>query len=91
MRLCLCRSFFVGPGPFCKVGVSAGGVESRRGGGLGLPWIKLMWDVSMFLAVRSAAIVSPGRLFMPWKVGILEFACSCARSGFCDTSGAETG
>jgi len=44
--------------------VGAWGVESHRSGGLGLPWIKLMCDVSMFPAVRPAAVVPPGRLFM---------------------------
>ena len=42
MRLCLCRSFFVGSGVYRSVGVGSWGVESHRGGGLGLPWIKLM-------------------------------------------------
>jgi len=91
MRLCLCRSFFVRSSTCCSVGVGAWGVEPHRGGGQGLPWIKLMCDVSMFPAVRPAAVVSPGRLFMRWRVGILEFARPCARGGFCDASGAEAG
>jgi len=91
MRLYLYRPFFVRSSTCCSVGVGVWGVESHRGGGLGPPWIKLMCDVSMFPAIRSAAVVSPGRLFMRWKVGILEFVCSCARSGFCDASGAEAG
>ena len=91
MHLCLCRPFFVRSSTCYSVGVGAWGVESHRGGGQGLPWIKLMCDVSMFLAVRPAAVVSPGRLFMRWRVGILEFARPCTRGGFCDASGAEVG
>jgi hypothetical protein len=91
MRVYFNRPFFVGSSTFCSVGAVAWGVESHRGGGLVLPWIKLMCNVSMFPAVRSAVVVSPGRLFMRWKVGISEFVCPCARGGFCDASGAEAG
>jgi len=91
MRLYLYRSFFVGSSSSCSVGVGAWGVESHRGGGLGLPWIKLMCDVSMFPAVRLTAVVPPGRLFMRWRVGSLESARPRAHGGFCDASGAEAG
>ena len=33
MRLCLCRSFFVGSSACCSVGVGAWGVQSHLGGG----------------------------------------------------------
>ena len=82
---------FVGSSACCNVGVGAWGVESHCGGGLGLPWIKLMCDMSMFPAVRPAAVVPPGQLFMCWRVKILEFARPCASGGFCDASGAEAG
>ena len=91
MRLCLWRSFFVGSSTCCTVGVGTWGVESYRGGGLGLSWMKLMCNVSVFPAVRLAAVVSLGRLVMRWRVGILEFAHPCDRGGFCDASGAEAG
>jgi len=49
-----------------------------------------MCGVSMFTSVRLAAVVSPGRLLMRWRVG-MRFARPCARGGFCDASGAEAG
>ena len=52
---------------------------------------KLMCDMSMFPALRPAAVVPPGRLFMRWRVGTLEFSRPCTRGGFCDASGAEAG
>jgi len=90
-RLCLSRAFCVGSCGCCIVGVVAWGVESHRGGGLCLPWMRLMCGESMFPAVRLAAVVSPGRLLMCWGVGILGFARPCARGGFCDASSAEAG
>ena len=51
--------------------------------------MRLMCGVSMFPSVRLAAVVSPGRLLMRWRVGIVRFARPCARGGFCDASGAE--
>jgi len=44
---------------------------------------------SMFPSVRLAAFVSPGRLMLRVRVGILKFAGPCARVDFCDASGAE--
>ena len=89
--LCLNRAFFVGSCGCCIVGVVAWGVEIHRGGGLCLPWMRLMCGVSMFPAVRLAAVVSPGRLLMRWGVGVLGFVRPCTRGGFCDASGAEAG
>ena len=91
MGLCVCRPFFVRSSTYCSVGVGAWGMESHRGGGLGLPWIKPICDVSMFPAVRPAVVVSPGRLLMRWRVRILEFARPCARGGFCDACIVEAG
>jgi len=88
-RLCLRRAFFVGPCGCYSVGLVAWGVGSHRGGELCLLWMRLMCGVSMFPAVRLAAVVSPGRLLMRWRVGILGFARPCVRGGFCDASGAE--
>jgi len=45
----------------------AWGVEFHGGGGVSPSWIKLMCDVSMVLADRSAAVVSPGWLFLRWE------------------------
>jgi len=64
------------------VGVAVWGVGSHRGGGGTLhptagTWMRLMCGVSMFPAVRLAAVVSPGRLLMRWRVGILGFARPC--------------
>jgi len=38
---------------------------------------------------QACSVVSPGRLLMRWRVGILRFARPCVRGGFCDASGAE--
>ena len=86
-RLGLSRAFFVGPCGCYSVDLVAWGVGSNRGGGLCLPWTRLMCGVSMF----PSAVVSPGRLLMHWRVGIVRFARPCARGGFCDASGAEAG
>ena len=91
MRLCLCRPFFVWSSTSCSVGVGVWGVGCHDGGGLGPPWIKLVCDLSMFPAIRSVAVVSPGWRCMHWEAGISEFACFCGRSSFCDASGAEAG
>jgi len=90
-RLYLSRAVFVGTCGCWSVGVVVWGIGSHRGGGLCLPWMRLMCGVSMFPAVRLAAVVSPGRLLMRWRVEILGFVRPCARGGFCDASGAEAG
>ena len=80
------------PHYFCgyySVDLVAWGVGSNRGGGLCLPWMWMMCGVSMFPSVRLAAVVSPGRLLMRWRVGIVRFVRPCARGEFCDASGAE--
>jgi len=82
---------FAGPCGCCSVDLVARGVGSNRGGGLCLPWMWMMCGVSMFPSVRLAAIVSPGRLLMRWRVGKVKFARPCTRGGFCDASGAEAG
>jgi len=61
-RLSLNRAFFVGSCGFSIVDLVAWGVVSHRGGGLCLPWMRLMCGVSMFPAVRLVAVVFPGRL-----------------------------
>jgi len=43
----------------------------------------MMCDVSMFPYVWFAAIVSPGRLLLRVRVGILMFTRPCARIAFC--------
>jgi len=73
----------------CTLRVVAGVVRGNRVGGLCLAWMWMICGVSMFLSVRLAAVVSPGRLLMRLRVGILMFARPCARGGFCDASGAE--
>jgi len=88
-HLRLSRAFFVGSCTYCSVGVVVWDVESHRGCGLCLPWMKLVCGVSMFPAVRLAEVVSPGRLLMRWRVEILGFSRHCARGGFCYASGAE--
>jgi len=90
-RLDLSRAFLVGPCGCYSVDLVAWGVGSNRGGGLCLAWMRLMCGVSMFPSVRFAAVVSPGRLLMRWRVGIVRFARPCARGGFCDASGADDG
>ena len=91
MRSYCTRPIFVGSSTSCSVGVGVWGVGYHDGGGLGPPWIKLVCDLSMFPAIRSVAVVSPGWRCMRWEAGISEFACFCARSSFCDASGAEAG
>jgi len=82
----------VGASTCCGVGVTAWTVEFHGGGGASPSWITLMCDVSMVPAVRSAAVVSPGWLFLRWEAGRPGFACFCARGDFCwDASGAEAG
>ena len=49
-----------------------------------------MCDVSMFPS-SPAAFVSPSRLLLRVRVGILMFSRPCARGDFCDASGAEAG
>jgi len=66
-------------------------IGSDRVGGLCLPWMQMMCDVSMFPSVRPPAFVSPGRMLLRMRVRILMFARPCARGGFCDASGAEAG
>ena len=80
---------FAGPCGCCSVDLVSWGVGSNRGGGLCLSWMWMMCGVSM--SVRLATVVSPGRLLMRLGVRILRFSRSCARGGFCDASGAETG
>jgi len=74
----------------CCVCCFAGVVRSNRRGGLCAPWMWMMC-VSMFPSVRLAAYVSPGRLCVRLRVGILRFARPCARGVICDASGAEAG
>jgi len=64
---------------------------SDRAGGLCLPWMWMMCNVSMFPSVRPAASVSSCLLLSRLRVGILNFACPCARVDFCDVFGAEAG
>jgi len=51
---------FAGSSTCCSVGVVTWGVGFHGGGGVCPPWIKLLCDMSMVPAVRSAAVVSPG-------------------------------
>jgi len=82
---------FVGLCGCCSICVVAGVVRSNRVGGLCLPWMWMMCDVSMFPSFRPAASVSSCRLPARLRVGILNFACPCARGEFCDVFGAEAG
>ena len=86
-----CRRIFVEPCGCCSICVVAGVVRSDRAGGLCLPWTWMMCDVSMFPSVRPAALVSSCRLLARLRVGILNFACPCARGDFFDVFGAEAG
>ena len=64
-------------------------IRSSLGVGLCAPRL-WMTCVSMFLSVRFVAFVSSCRLRC-LRVGILKFACPCARGDCCDASGAEAG
>ena len=74
----------------CCVYCFAGVVRSNRRGELCAPWMWMMC-VSMFLSVRLATCVSPGRLRVRLRVGILRFARPSARGVICDASGAKAG
>ena len=88
---CCARSIMVGA-VCCSVGMVAWGVEFHGGGGVSPSWIKLMCELSMVPADRSAAVVSPGWLFLRWEAMRPGFDWFGAR-GDCgwDASGAETG
>jgi len=86
----VCRGI-VEPCGRCRICVVAGVVVSDCAGGLCLPWMWMMCAVSMFPSVRPAASVSSCRLLARLRVGILNFACPCARGDFCDAFGAVAG
>jgi len=73
----------------CSVGMASWGVEFHGGGDGGPSWIKLMYVVSMVLAGRFAAVVSPGWLCLRWEV-VRPCAWFCGRCGCCgDAFGAD--
>ena len=85
----LCPSIPARPYGCCCVCCFAGVVRSNRRGGLCAPW---RWVcVSMFPSIRLAAFVSPGRLRVRLRVGILRFARPCASGVICYASCAEAG
>jgi len=63
-----CRRIFVGPCGCCSICVIAGVVRCNRVGGLCLPWMWMMCDVSMFPSVRPVASVSSCRLLARLRV-----------------------
>jgi len=67
----------------------AWGVEFHGDGGVSPSWIELVCDVSMVPVSQSAAVESPGWLFLRWEA-VRTFARFCARGDFCwDAFGAE--
>jgi len=82
----ICPSIPAWPCGCCSVCCFAWVIRSSLGGAPRM-W---MMCVSMFPSVRLAAFVSSCRL-RGLRVGILQFACLCARGDCCDASGAEAG
>ena len=85
---CCARSIVVGAA-YYSGGMVVWGVEFHGDGGVSPSWIELVCDVSMVPVGRSAAVESPGWLFLRWEA-VRLFARFCACGGFCwDAFGAE--
>jgi len=77
-----CCTIFVGSYGCFSVDFMTWVVRSNRGGGLCLSWMWMICVLSLFPSVWLAVFVSPGRLFVYLRVGILKFAHLCASVDF---------